>query len=75
MLSSKTVDGTRPVAVARTGRGCEKTLFSDGLISWNGGGMSGFIEGVDRGQANVFEERLQDWIWVDDPVRIVDVFC
>ena len=37
--------------------------------------MLGFIERADRGQANLFAERLQDWIWVDDPVRIVDVFC
>ena len=36
--------------------------------------MSGFIEGVDRSQAGLFPERLEDWICEDNPVRIVDVF-
>ena len=36
--------------------------------------MSGFIEGLDRSQASLFPERLEDWICEGNPVRIVDVF-
>ena len=36
--------------------------------------MSGYIEGVDREQTNLFPGRLEDWIGEDHPVRIVDVF-
>lgn len=36
--------------------------------------MSGFIEGVDRSQASLFPERLEDWICDNNPVRVVDVF-
>jgi len=36
--------------------------------------MSGFTEGVDRGQSSLFPERLEDWIEVDHPVRVIDQF-
>ena len=36
--------------------------------------MSGFIEGVDRHQAMLFPERLDDHVTVDNPVRVIDVF-
>lgn len=36
--------------------------------------MSGFIEGVDRGQTALFPARLEDWIGEDNPVRVVDAF-
>lgn len=36
--------------------------------------MAGFIEGVDRGQAVPFPERLEDWIGEDHLVRVVDLF-
>lgn len=39
-----------------------------------GGGMAGFIEGVDRGQSALFPERLEDWIGEDSLVRVVDFF-
>ena len=34
--------------------------------------MSGFIEGTDRSQISLFPERLEDWICVDNPVRLAD---
>ncbi|MDP0930072.1 IS1182 family transposase [Paracoccus onubensis] len=36
--------------------------------------MSGFIEGVDRGQITLFPDRLEDWIDEDNLVRVVDLF-
>ena len=36
--------------------------------------MKRFIEGVDRDQATLFPERLEDWIGEDNPVRVIDVF-
>ena len=36
--------------------------------------MKRFVEGVDRGQATLFPEYLEDWICEDNPVRAVDVF-
>lgn len=36
--------------------------------------MSGFIEGVDRGQWSLFLERLEDWIEDHHPVRVIDLF-
>jgi transposase len=36
--------------------------------------MSGFIEGVDRDQATLFPDRLEDWIAEDHLVRVVDLF-
>ncbi len=36
--------------------------------------MSRFVEGVDRSQAVLFPERLDDYIGEDNPVRVVDVF-
>lgn len=35
--------------------------------------MAGFIEGVDRGQAVLFPDRLEDWISEDSLVRVVDL--
>ena len=37
-------------------------------------GMSGFIEGVARGQTVLFPDRLEDWIHDDHLVRVVDLF-
>ena len=36
--------------------------------------MKRFIEGVDRSQATLFPERLEDWVGEDNPVRVIDVF-
>lgn len=36
--------------------------------------MSGFIEGVARGQTVLFPDRLEDWIDEDHLVRVVDFF-
>jgi hypothetical protein len=36
--------------------------------------MRRFVEGIDRGQATPFPECLEDWIGVDNPVRVIDVF-
>src|SRR5262249_34496787 len=36
--------------------------------------MKRFVEGVDRGQATLFPQYLEDWICEDNPVRAVDVF-
>jgi len=36
--------------------------------------MSGFFEGVDRGQSFLFPERLEDWIEEHHPVRVIDLF-
>ena len=36
--------------------------------------MKRFIEGVDRDQATLFPEYLEDWIGEDNPVRVIDVF-
>jgi transposase len=36
--------------------------------------MKRFVEGVDRGQATLLPEYLEDWICEDNPVRAVDVF-
>jgi transposase len=36
--------------------------------------MRRFVTGVDRGQATLFPECLQDWIDQDNPVRAIDAF-
>jgi transposase len=36
--------------------------------------MKRFVEGIDRGQAMLFPECLQDWINEDNPVRVIDIF-
>ena len=36
--------------------------------------MKRFVEGVDRGQATLFPDRLDDWVGEDNAVRVVDVF-
>jgi len=36
--------------------------------------MLGYIEGMDRGQATLFPDRLEDWIGEDNPVRVIDLF-
>ena len=36
--------------------------------------MKRFVEGMDRGQSTLFPECLEDWICVDNPVRVIDVF-
>ena len=34
--------------------------------------MKRFVEGIDRGQATLFPECLEDSIDGDDPVRVID---
>ena len=34
--------------------------------------MAGYIEGVDRGQATLFPDRLDDVVDADNPVRVID---
>ena len=36
--------------------------------------MKRFIEGVDRNQATLFPDRLEDWVGEDNPVRVIDAF-
>ena len=36
--------------------------------------MRRFVEGIDRGQATLFPEYLEDWIDADNPVRVIDAF-
>ena len=36
--------------------------------------MKRFVEEVDRGQATLFPECLEDWIDADNPVRVIDAF-
>lgn len=36
--------------------------------------MKRFIEGVDRDQATLFPECLEDWVSEDNPVRVIDAF-
>ena len=36
--------------------------------------MRRFVEGVDREQATLFPENLEDWIDQDNPVRAIDAF-
>ena len=36
--------------------------------------MAGYVEGVERGQATLFPDRLDDFVDADNPVRVVDAF-
>ena len=36
--------------------------------------MRRFVEGINRGQATLFPEYLEDWIDKDNPVRAIDAF-
>ena len=36
--------------------------------------MRRFVEGIDRAQATLFAECLEDWICEDNPARAIDVF-
>jgi transposase len=36
--------------------------------------MKRFIEGVDRSQATLFPDRLEDWVGEDNAVRVVDAY-
>ena len=36
--------------------------------------MKGFVQGVDRQQATLLPEYLDDWVEESNPVRAVDVF-
>jgi transposase len=36
--------------------------------------MNRFIEGIDRSQVTLFPDRLEDWIDVDNPVRVIEAF-
>ena len=36
--------------------------------------MASYVEGVDRGQATLFPDRLDNFVDADNPVRIVDAF-
>jgi hypothetical protein len=34
--------------------------------------MRRFVEGIDRGQAMLFPERLEDWIGADNPISDIE---
>jgi transposase len=36
--------------------------------------MKRFVQGIDRGQATLLPECLEDWIGDDNPVRVIDAF-
>src|SRR6187399_146917 len=36
--------------------------------------MNRFVEGIDRQQATLFPEYLEDWVDEENPVRVIDVF-
>ena len=36
--------------------------------------MARFVEGMDRGQATLLPECLEDWVDENNPVRAMDVF-
>ncbi len=36
--------------------------------------MKRFVEGIDRGQATLFPECLEDWIDEDNRIRVIDAF-
>ena len=36
--------------------------------------MKRFVQGIDRGQATLLPECLEDWIGEDNPVRVIDAF-
>ena len=36
--------------------------------------MAGYVEGVERGQATLFPDRLDDFVDTNNPVRVVDAF-
>ena len=36
--------------------------------------MKRFVEGIDRGQATLFPECLEDWLDQDNAVRVIDAF-
>jgi len=36
--------------------------------------MKRFVQGMDRGQATLLPECLEDWIGEDNPVRVIDAF-
>ena len=36
--------------------------------------MKRFVEGVDRAQATLLPECLEDWVGEDNPVRVIDIF-
>jgi transposase len=36
--------------------------------------MRRFVEGIDRGQATLFPECLEDWLNEENPVRVIDAF-
>jgi len=44
------------------------------LALQRGDRMRRFVEGIDRGQATLFPEYLEDWIDEDNPVRVIDGF-
>src|SRR5262244_1210418 len=36
--------------------------------------MAGFVAGVDRGQATLLPEHLEDWVDERNPIRVIDAF-
>ena len=36
--------------------------------------MAGFVAGVDRGQATLLPECLDDWVDESNPIRVIDAF-
>jgi transposase len=55
--------------------GCVKRQSCyDSLAESAGERMARFVEGMDRGQATLLPECLEDWVDENNPVRAVDVF-
>ena len=46
----------------------------DSLAESAGGRTARFVEGMDRGQATLLPECLEDWVDENNPVRAMDVF-
>ena len=44
------------------------------LYDLRGDRMKRFVEGVDRDQATLFPESLEDWVEEDNPVRVIEAF-
>jgi transposase len=36
--------------------------------------MKRFVAGVDRAQSTLLPERLDDWVYESNPVRVIDAF-
>src|SRR6266851_4999572 len=69
----RTLCGFRPSSPPGPGRVKTPSLLYSPMNRWRRA-MSGFVEGVDRGQSTLFPAQLDDYVAEDNPVRAVDVF-